>query len=267
MPRSKMAPVPGEKPITTVTKIEGPVTSANIEAMIAQVTSEASTATEAALEACTTDCSAEVIKTLVVTLVNKFTVPCASLPTAADYKATYAAAMSVEASSVVVEILSATGCSARLLANGERRLATGEQEVQADVSYPEDKGADVVSVTGDAMLSKKLSNALAAEKSLDASEITSSVVSAPSVGVSTQVAVSTSQAPTSAPTTMDPTAAPSTVAPTSSPTMATASPTLAPSNATEAPTNVTEEESRAALTSAGLVTVAVTAFSMIATAL
>jgi len=266
MPRSKMAPVPGARPVTTVTKIEGPVTSAAIEAMIAQVTSEATTAADAALAECDTDCSAEVIRKLVVTVVHKFTVPCASLPTAADYKATYAAAMGVEASSVTVEILSVTGCG-RLLANGERRLATGEQEVQADVSYPEDKGADVVSVTGDSMLSFKLIEALAEASSLDVSEIQTQVVSAPSVGVSTQVAVSLSQAPTSAPTTMDPTAAPSTVAPTSSPTMATASPTLAPSNATEAPTNATEEESRAALTGAGLVTVAVAAFSMVATAL
>jgi len=265
MPKSKMAPAPGGKPVTTVVEVTGPISAESIAAVLAAVTDDSTTATAEALAACPAgqECSAEVVKKIVITVVHSFVVPCDSLPTVADYVKTYAAAMEVDASSVAVDIVSETGCG-RLLANGERRLSTGTHEVSAKVSYPEGDTAAVVAASQDTDLVSKLTSKLESEASIVA---TVTQVTAPSVGVETEVAVSTSVSPTSAPTTMEPTMQPTTVEPTAQPTPATASPTLAPSNATEAPTNVTEEESRAALTGAGLLTVAVAAFSLISTAL
>jgi len=227
-------------------------------------------ATETSAETCPegSECLTSVIKKIVVTVVHSFVVDCDSRPKVADYEKTYAAAMEVAISDVAIEIISETGCDRRLLANGERRLQSATQEVSAGISYPdteEGKAAVVAVVQQDSsVLSNTLTEKLASEASITAA-VTVSVQ--PEVNIQTEVAVSLSQAPTSAPTLATEEPTPATAEPTVQPTMATASPTLAPSNATEAPTNVTEEESRAALTGAGLVTVAVAAFSLISTAL
>lgn len=265
MPPSKMAPAPGGKPVTTVKEITGPITEASLLATIADVTDEAATATADAVAACPAgqECETKVVRKIVITVVHSFVVPCDSRPTADDYVKTYAAAMEVDASSVAADIVSETGCQ-RLLANGERRLSTGTQEVSAKISYPEGATEAVVAASQATDLVAKLTSKLESEVGI-VSTVTQ--VSGPKVGVETEVVVSTSVSPTSAPTTVEPTMQPTTAEPTAQPTMATVSPTLAPSNATEAPTNYTEEESRAALTGAGLVTVAVAAFSLISTAL
>lgn len=272
MPPVKMAPAAGGTPVTTVTTVSGEVTLDTLTDILETVEKTANAeATETSEETCPTgsECSTQVIKKIVVTVVHRFVVACDSLPKVADYEKTYAAAMGVTISDVAIEIVSETGCDRRLLANGERRLQSGTQEVSAGISYPdteEGKAAVVAVVQQDSSdLETMLTAKLESEAQIIAAVAT--VSAKPEVGIETEVAVLLSQAPTSAPTleTEEPT--PATAEPTVQPTMATESPTLAPSNATEAPTNLTEEESRAALTGAGLVTVAVAAFSLISTAL
>jgi hypothetical protein len=258
------------------TKIEGDVTMAKLDELLDKKTTAAEESFTEGDCPPGFDCSFEVVKQVVITVVHSFKVPCASLPVRAlDYKYTYAAVMEVAISDVAIEIVSETGCR-RLLANGERRLSEGTQEVSAAISYPgtaEGKWTAVAVVgLSPEFFETRLKLKLESEASVIAT-VTQSVE--PEVGISVYVVASLSQAPTSSPTlaweaptpaTAEPTT-PATAEPTVQPTMATESPTLAPSNATEAPTNYTEEESRAALTGAGLVKVAVAAFSLISTAL
>jgi len=228
-------------------------------------------ATETSAETCPegSECLTSVIKKIVVTVVHSFVVDCDSRPKVADYEKTYAAAMEVAISDVAIEIISETGCDRRLLANGERRLQSATQQVSAAISYPDTEAGkksvmEAVQQESSA-LETSLVDALSTEASITATVTTDSA--SPQVKIEAEVSVSLSKAPTSAPTLATEEPTPATAEPTVQPTMATESPTLAPSNATEAPTNVTEEESRAALTGAGLVTVAVAAFSLISTAL